>query len=207
MVSEGVDIPRLRALVYLPHALTELAFRQAVGRVVRTAGPDDDTRAYVVMPSFDILEVFARRVEEEMSASARKVGDEPRTKRCPSCHSECALGEAICPECGHEFPKRKPKFKPCVECGTLNTMTATSCHACGASFRASFNLTLDQALRAGAIVRGMDIEETEVQEAEAMAVQVRGMVLRSGDARLVKVLSTLPEESWARLRNILVATP
>ena len=30
MVSEGVDIPRLRVLIYLSSALTELAFRQAV---------------------------------------------------------------------------------------------------------------------------------------------------------------------------------
>ena len=43
MVSEGVDIPRLRVLVYLP-MLTELAFRQAVGRVVRTFGYDDISR-------------------------------------------------------------------------------------------------------------------------------------------------------------------
>lgn len=42
MISEGVDIPRLRVLVYLPNALTELAFRQAIGRVVRTCGPDDE---------------------------------------------------------------------------------------------------------------------------------------------------------------------
>jgi len=66
MISEGVDIPRLRVLIYLPNALTELAFRQAVGRVIRTAGPDDDTRAYVIMPSFDTFEAFARRIEEEM---------------------------------------------------------------------------------------------------------------------------------------------
>ena len=58
MVSEGVDIKRLRVLVYLPNALTELAFRQAVGRVVRTLGPDDDTRAYVVMPSTKIFECY-----------------------------------------------------------------------------------------------------------------------------------------------------
>ncbi|MDH7504293.1 MAG: hypothetical protein QHJ82_16470 [Verrucomicrobiota bacterium] len=69
MISEGVDIPRLRVLVYLPNALTELAFRQAIGRVVRTCGPDDDTRAYVVMPSFATFERYARRVEEEMPAS------------------------------------------------------------------------------------------------------------------------------------------
>ena len=52
MVSEGVDIKRLRVLLYLPNAMTELAFRQAIGRVVRTMDKDDDTRAYVVMPSF-----------------------------------------------------------------------------------------------------------------------------------------------------------
>jgi Rad3-related DNA helicase len=72
MVSEGVDIKRLRVLVHLPNALTELAFRQAIGRVVRTAGPDDDTRAYVVMPSLETFENYARRIEEEMSPAARK---------------------------------------------------------------------------------------------------------------------------------------
>ena len=65
MISEGVDIKRLRVLIYLPNALTELAFRQAIGRVVRTMGPDDDTRAYVIMPSTELLESYARRVEQE----------------------------------------------------------------------------------------------------------------------------------------------
>ncbi len=31
MISEGVDIPRLRVLLYIPHAKTELAFRQSIG--------------------------------------------------------------------------------------------------------------------------------------------------------------------------------
>ena len=90
MISEGVDIPRLRVLVYLPNALTELAFRQAIGRVVRTCGPDDDTRAYVVMPSFATLERYARRVEEEMPASVR-TGSSIQAKRCPVCGGDCAL--------------------------------------------------------------------------------------------------------------------
>jgi len=71
MVSEGVDIKRLRVLVHLPNALTELSFRQAIGRVVRTAGPDDDTRAYVIMPSFETFDKYARRIEDEMSPAAR----------------------------------------------------------------------------------------------------------------------------------------
>ena len=73
MISEGVDIKRLRVLIYLPNALTELAFRQAIGRVVRSAEPADDTRAYVVMPSFETFEQYARRVEIG-DASQRRQG-------------------------------------------------------------------------------------------------------------------------------------
>ena len=205
MVSEGVDIKRLRVLIYLPNALTELAFRQAIGRVVRTAGPDDDTRAYVVMPSFETFETFARRVENEMSQAARVQAGAPKTKRCPTCARECPLGEKTCADCGHEFPAGPKPVKPCGDCGALNPVTATTCHACGASFTQSFVLTLDEALRAGAIVRGMDIDETEVLSAEEIVPAVRKLILKSGDARLVKILQTLPDESWARLKKILVA--
>jgi superfamily II DNA or RNA helicase len=206
MVSEGVDIPRLRFLVYLPYALTELAFRQAIGRVVRTAGPDDDTRAYVVMPCLDTLETYARRVEEEMPASSKATADDgPMTKKCPSCHGECALGERECPQCGHEFPVAAARMRGCPACGALNPITARVCHACGDSLVSSFSLTLDEALRVGAIVRGMDIDEDEVRHAEEIAPEVRDRVLRSGDQKLVKILRVLPDESWARLREILVA--
>jgi superfamily II DNA or RNA helicase len=205
MVSEGVDIPRLRVLLYLPNALTELAFRQAIGRVVRTAGPNDDTRAYVVMPAFETFEHYARRVEEEMPHSTRGASSQPRTKKCPHCHSESPLGAASCECCGFEFPRAAPRFKACVHCGALNSVTAGACQNCGQPFAAGFVLTLDEALRTGAIVRGLDIDEQAVQQSEAMATAVRQMVLKSGDARLVRVLSTLPEESWSRLRDILAA--
>ena len=59
MVSEGVDIKRLRVLIFLPSAQTELFFRQAIGRVVRTIGDKDITSAYVVMPSLPHFEKFA----------------------------------------------------------------------------------------------------------------------------------------------------
>ncbi len=202
MVSEGVDIRRLRVLVYLPNALTELAFRQAIGRVVRTCGPDDDTRAYVVMPSFETFETYARRVEEEMSLPTR-ADTPPRQKRCPACRHECSLGTYECPDCGYEFPTRTERVKNCTVCGALNPIAASTCHACGTSFEHSFALTLDEALRTGAIVRGMDIEESEVRAAEEMAPMVRERVLRSGDQRLVKILQALPDESWARLKTIL----
>ena len=48
MVSEGVDIPRLRVGVYATAARTELFFRQVVGRFIRatpTATPPDELPA------------------------------------------------------------------------------------------------------------------------------------------------------------------
>ena len=64
-------------------------------------------------------------------------------------------------------------------------------------------MTLEEALRTGAIIRGMDIEEWEVQEAEGMADGVRDKILKSGDEKLLKFLRVLPQESWARLKQIL----
>lgn len=203
MISEGVDIPRLRVLIYLPNAQTELSFRQAVGRVVRSAGSDDDTRAYIIMPSFNIFEEFARRIEDEMPASVRNDEGPPKKKKCPACTSEVILGAKFCETCGYEFPIAPKPFKPCQKCGQLNTMSATTCMACGESFSANFKLTLDEALRAGAIARGMDIEEAEVQQSEVIASKVRKKVLESGDQNLVRLLKQLPDETYARLQRIM----
>ena len=204
MISEGVDIRRLRVLVYLPNALTELAFRQAIGRVVRTAGYDDDTRAYVVMPSFETFEAYARRVEQEMSPAARKIGQQPRTKKCPVCYTECELRASVCDGCGYEFSLGgQHQLKPCPDCGAFNPREAATCFNCGASFDASFSISLDEALRVGAIARGMELDEQEVRDAEAMAREVRESVLRSGDETLINVIRALPDETFARLRDIL----
>ncbi|MBT4886598.1 MAG: DEAD/DEAH box helicase family protein [Planctomycetaceae bacterium] len=206
MVSEGVDIKRLRVLIYLPYAQTELAFRQAIGRVVRTNGYDDDTRAYVVMPMLDTFDIYARRVEDEMPASQRTDSPAPTSKRCPVCAHECERGAKVCPSCEYEFPAGTPRFKSCDHCGGLNPMSAKNCNHCGQAFSAAeFSLTLREALRQGAIVRGMDLEEAEVQDAEAIAATVRSRILSTGDEKLVKIVQTLPEESWMRLKSILDA--
>ena len=99
----------------------------------------------------------------------------------------------------------RERVKNCDDCGAINPLAAKECHACGKSFELAFHLTLDEALRTGAIVRGMDIDEAEVQEAERIAPSVRSAVLRSGDQRLVQIVRVLPDESWARLRTILTA--
>ena len=64
MVSEGVDIPRLRVGIYATNVRTELFFRQAVGRFVRRTG-DDDLYSWVYVPADPRLKEFARTVQEE----------------------------------------------------------------------------------------------------------------------------------------------
>jgi hypothetical protein len=140
-----------------------------------------------------------------MPARARKDNSETqRQKRCPVCQTENEVSAIECVSCGYEFPKiDRPKFKSCPACAALNPNSAMSCQSCGAAFQVGFVLTLDEALRAGAIIRGLDIDESEVQRGEAMAVPVRERILESGDQQLVRILRILPEESFARLKGIL----
>lgn len=200
MVAEGVDIKRLRVLIYLPNALTELAFRQAMGRVVRTASYDDYSRAYVVMPAFKTFEKYAKRVEEEMSPAKRIDLGVPKEKVCPECDEHHPLGVKVC-LCGHEFPASPQalKIKKCISCGSLNSIGADLCHSCGNPFAAEFSLSLDEALREGAIVRGMDVEECDATESENIAPELRKLILKSGDQHLIKFIQSFPEESWSRL--------
>jgi ribosomal 50S subunit-associated protein YjgA (DUF615 family) len=64
-------------------------------------------------------------------------------------------------------------------------------------------LTLEEALRTGAIVRGMDVSEEDVKEGEAIAGALRSRVLAKGDEKLIKFIQQLPEESWGKLKQIL----
>ncbi|SDK03567.1 DEAD/DEAH box helicase [Billgrantia gudaonensis] len=203
MISEGVDIKRLRILVYLPSSQTELSFRQSMGRVVRSLGPDDCSRAYVVMPTHRIFEEYARRVEMEMSSSKRGDSAEINFKLCPVCEEKCSKLETSCSSCSYEFPATKVKFKTCPDCDQLNPLGLSECQFCGCSFMHEFEVSLDEALRMGAIVRGMDIEETEVVDGEKYRREIKRELLSSGDEALINIVKRLPEESWGRLRKII----
>jgi superfamily II DNA or RNA helicase len=66
MVSEGVDIPRLRVGVYATAARTELFFRQVVGRFIRTTpGGPRRQMSYLLMPADPRLKALAREIELE----------------------------------------------------------------------------------------------------------------------------------------------
>jgi superfamily II DNA or RNA helicase len=65
MVSEGVDIPRLRVGVYATAARTELFFRQVVGRFIRTTGGPRRQMSYLLMPADPRLKALAHEIELE----------------------------------------------------------------------------------------------------------------------------------------------
>ncbi len=79
MVSEGVDIPRLRVGVYATTTATELFFRQAVGRLVRWTRDVPDQRAWLFIPDDPRLRLHAAGIAEQRRHSLRRPeqDDEP----------------------------------------------------------------------------------------------------------------------------------
>ncbi len=76
MVSEGVDIPRLRVGVYATTTTTELFFRQAVGRLVRWTPGVPNQRSYLFIPDDARLRSWAYRISETRRHSLRRDSEE-----------------------------------------------------------------------------------------------------------------------------------
>ena len=72
MVSEGVDIPRLRVGVYATTTTTDLFFRQAVGRFVRWVPGIRDQRAWLFLPDDPRLRIRASEIAEQRRHSLRR---------------------------------------------------------------------------------------------------------------------------------------
>ena len=100
MVSEGCDIPRLRAVAFCRYTTSEMLFRQIVGRALRLHEPEDGTAAQIYIPAFPKLIEFATRLYSEAQEGVRD-------RRCTQCGNwPC---ECPCNECGKH---------PC-ECGEM----------------------------------------------------------------------------------------
>jgi superfamily II DNA or RNA helicase len=88
MVSEGVDIKRLRVLVYATNVLTETFFIQALGRVLRKLWRRKTLEmAYVYMPREERLMGFGRDVIKQRNAgyemAKQRDDDEKKTPPGP----------------------------------------------------------------------------------------------------------------------------
>ena len=76
MVSEGVDIPRLRVGVYASAAKTPLVFRQIVGRFVRTIPRRPAEPSWLYIPADPILRDHAAAVQQELRHVLRRAEDQ-----------------------------------------------------------------------------------------------------------------------------------
>ena len=76
MVSEGVDIPRLRVGVYASAAKTPLVFRQIVGRFVRTIPGRPAEPSWLYIPADPILRDHAATVQQELRHALRRADDQ-----------------------------------------------------------------------------------------------------------------------------------
>jgi superfamily II DNA or RNA helicase len=76
MVSEGVDIPRLRVGVYATAAKTPLVFRQIVGRFVRTIRHRPAEPSWLYIPADPVLRDHAATVQQELRHALRRPEDE-----------------------------------------------------------------------------------------------------------------------------------
>ena len=170
--------------------------------LLETIGENDMTSAYVVMPSLPQFEKYALRVESEMPAKFRSSIKRPTHKVCPTCETECSLGAQKCDECRHEFFEISNQLKSCHHCGHLNDLNNDECDECGSKLKQEFIVELKNALRDGAIIRGMDLKEEEVKFGEAMGDSLINDILSSGDDVLIKLLNKLPKESFARLTKM-----
>jgi superfamily II DNA or RNA helicase len=72
MVSEGVDIPRLRVGVYASAAKTPLIFRQIVGRFVRTLPGRAPDPSWLYLPAESVLRAHAAEIEQELRHALRR---------------------------------------------------------------------------------------------------------------------------------------
>ena len=76
MVSEGVDIPRLRVGVFATTTTTELFFRQAVGRLVRWTPGSTGQKSFLFIPDEPRLRARAFAIAEQRRHCLRR--EEPR---------------------------------------------------------------------------------------------------------------------------------
>ena len=127
MVSEGVDIPRLRVGVYATAARTELFFRQVVGRFIRTTPRPRRQMSYLLMPADPRLKALAHEIElerrhalelspdgeeEEIDDADRERG-EPGDRFAALSSGDAELDEAIMSETTLQlFPTDDPEPQP-----------------------------------------------------------------------------------------------
>jgi superfamily II DNA or RNA helicase len=92
MVSEGVDIPRLRVGVYATAAKTPLVFRQIVGRFVRTRSGEPREPSWLYIPADPVLRGHAGTIEDELRHALRRDRSDALEERPERTETEAGPG-------------------------------------------------------------------------------------------------------------------
>ncbi len=111
MVSEGVDIPRLRVGVYATPAKTAMLFRQIVGRFVRVTPGMPVEASWLFMPADPTLRDHAARIEAEVAGAVRQSTPSAEWEGLPFTETEAS-------------PSSYEPLGAIVEAGTVHETTA-----------------------------------------------------------------------------------
>jgi superfamily II DNA or RNA helicase len=124
LISEGLDVPAVGAVLLLRPTKSLVLHRQQIGRGMRPA-PDKD--ALIVLDH--VGNVIAHGLpEQEPGWSLDGVPKRPRisvplVKTCPACSALNRLGVRTCNACGHTWPETPPRELPRVRPGELAELT------------------------------------------------------------------------------------
>lgn len=108
MITEGVDIPRLRAIGLLRYIRSEMMFRQIIGRAIRMTDDEDGTAAEIFLPKFKLMYDFATNMEFESLEGLKDLlcnvcGQYPCVCICQQCNSDPCICRRPPPPPGKDF--------------------------------------------------------------------------------------------------------
>lgn len=81
MISEGVDIPRLRVGIYATNTTTELFFRQFAGRFVRMIPDLEDQSAFLLIPRDEVFVDMIRDIQRTRNDILKQEAEEAISER------------------------------------------------------------------------------------------------------------------------------
>jgi superfamily II DNA or RNA helicase len=137
MVSEGVDIPRLRVGVFATTTSTELFFRQAVGRFVRWQSGRPSQKAYVYIPDDPRLRSHAFEIAESRRHILRTPGQEDDAD---DFHVDGGLDEQVHPDDAAEQLTLFSVVSSTATDITVHTVTVDSVSGHGIRYEPAFSL-------------------------------------------------------------------
>jgi DNA repair protein RadD len=111
LIGEGVDVPSVAGCILLRPTQSVSLHLQMIGRCLR---PQPGKTAVILDHVGNYKEHGHHLSEREWTLDGTPKRDReaaPSVKVCPECFATVLSGVSICPECGHEFEKKKRDMK------------------------------------------------------------------------------------------------